>query len=61
MKMLEKNIHSTLTLLTETEKQVKAEIEERFFKPLSQRHWEGVDVERYWKELEIMSYFHKPF
>ena len=53
MKMLEKNIHSALTRLTETEKQVKAEIEERFFKSLSQRHWEGVDVERYWKELEI--------
>lgn len=51
--MLEQNIHSALTLLTETEKQVKAEIEERFFKSLSQRHWEGVDVERYLKKLEI--------
>ena len=49
--MLEKNISSALTPLTEKEKQVMTEIKRMFFEPLPEKHWEGISVEQYKKEL----------
>ena len=50
--MLDKNIQSALTSLTEREREVKDEVERRFFKPLVQQHWEGVEVGDYWRMMK---------
>ena len=50
--MLEKNIDSVLNPLTDEEREAKKYLEETFFKPLPTRHWEGLELEKYWQELK---------
>ena len=48
--MLDKNIASTLTPLTEKEQEVQEEIERSFFQP-PQRHSEGAEPASYWRMM----------
>ena len=49
--MVDANVDAVLRPLTDKEKEVQKEIERRFFKPLKQRHWEGVEIEEHRKAL----------
>ena len=50
--MLDKNIQSAFTLLTDKERELQKEVERRFFEPLKQRHWEGMEVTDYWRMMK---------
>ena len=50
--MLDRNLSAILDPMTEKEKRVKEEIERRFFSRLSQRHWEGIEVQEYRKQMK---------
>lgn len=50
--MLKKNLDAVLRPLSMTEKEVKKELEEKFFSQLTQRHWEHIEVEKYWNTLK---------
>ena len=52
--ILEKNIQSALTPLSDYEQTVLEEITREFFEPLSVRHWEGREVQQYWRELNSL-------
>ncbi len=52
--MLERNIQSALTPLSDYERTVLEDITREFFEPLSVRHWEGKEVQQYWKELNSL-------
>ena len=45
------NIAATLNPLTKHEAHVRDCIIKKYFSPLKQRHWEGVEVEKYKKQL----------
>ncbi|XP_041365982.1 L-galactose dehydrogenase-like isoform X2 [Gigantopelta aegis] len=51
LKNLYKNIESVYCPLTDKEKTIQQQVLERYMKPLKNRHWEGVEVEQYRKEL----------
>ena len=51
MEMLEKNVASAMTPLTDREKVVMDEINKKFFKHLSTKHWENKELLQYKKEL----------
>ena len=53
--MVRANCNAVLLPLTDKEQEVKAYIEERFFKPLKIRHWEGKEVEEYWDNIKSVS------
>ena len=46
-----KNIAATLNPLTKHEAHVRDCIIKKYFSPLKQKHWEGVEVEKYQKQL----------
>ena len=50
--MLKKNLDAVLQPLSMIEEEVKKELEEKFFSQLTQRHWEGIEVEKYWNTLK---------
>ena len=50
--MLKKNLDAVLRPLSMTEEEVKKELEEKFFNQLTQRHWEHIEVEKYWNTLK---------
>ena len=50
--MVDTNVDAVLRPLTEKEKEVQEEIERRFFKPLPQKHWEGVELREYWQTIK---------
>ncbi len=50
--ILESNLDAVLRPLSDKEEQVKEYVEKTYFVPLSQRHWEGVETEQYWKALK---------
>lgn len=50
--MVKHNCEAVLNTLNDTEVEIKEHIENRFFKPLSLRHWEGVEVKEYWKAMK---------
>ena len=52
MKILESNLDSALRPLTEKEEEVKDYVEKHFFAPLSQRHWEGVEIAQHRKATQ---------
>ena len=47
--MVNTNVDAVLRPLTDKEEEVKEEIERSFFRPLKQRHWEGVELKEYWQ------------
>lgn len=47
--MIRCNCDSALKPPSSKEIQIKDDMEEMFFKPLTLRHWEGVEVKEYWK------------
>lgn len=49
--MVDMNIDAVLTPLTEKEREVMDHMEKNFFRPLKQRHWEGVEPAQYWKVM----------
>ena len=50
--MVDTNVDAVLRPLTEKEREVQEEIERRFFQPLPQRHWEGVELKEYWQAMK---------
>ena len=46
-----KNVDATLNLLTEHEADVRDYIMMKYFVPIKQKHWEGVEVEKYWQRI----------
>ena len=50
--MVDTNVDAVLRPLTEKEREVQEEIERRFFKPLPQKHWEGVELRKYWQAMK---------
>ena len=50
--MLKKNLDAVLQPLSMIEEEVKKELEEKFFSQLTQRHWEGIEIEKYWNTLK---------
>lgn len=48
--MIEKCMHEVLQPLSEKETAVRDHVIAEFFMPLTQRHWEGVEVADYWKK-----------
>ena len=52
---VDKNLDGALRPLTDKEEEVKDYIEKTYFTPLSQRHWEGVEPELYWKAVKSSS------
>ena len=50
--MVDTNIDAVLNPLNAKEKEVVDHIEEAFFCPLKQRHWEGVEIAQYWKVMK---------
>ncbi len=53
--MIKKNIEATLLPLSDKEKEVIDTLQRKYFKKLSSPHWEGVEVQEYWKELSKAS------
>ena len=53
--ILEKNIDAVTRPLTEEENEAKEYVLENFFRPLSQSHWEGVEVAQYWEAVRSNS------
>lgn len=49
--MLDKNLNAVMQPLTEKEESVKTHIQQEYFSPLKQPHWEDAEVKQYWKEL----------
>ena len=50
--MFRQNCDSVLNPLSSKEIQIKDNMEEMFFKPLTLRHWEGVEVKEYWENMK---------
>lgn len=50
--LIDKNLDAALRPLTEREQEVQEIILERFFRPLEVKHWEGREVEDYWRKIE---------
>jgi hypothetical protein len=55
--LIRRNCESVLNPLSDKETEIKDYVEERFFKPLMLRHWEGVEVQQYWKAMKGDSSF----
>ena len=49
--MFDKNLDAVMRPLTDKEEKVRVYIQQKFFAPLKQPHWENIEVEQYWKEL----------
>lgn len=49
--MVRSNCESVLNPLSDKEIEIKGNIERMFFKPLTLCHWEGVEVQEYWKSM----------
>ena len=50
--MVDANIDAVLNSLSSKEKDVIDHMEQNFFRPLKQRHWEGVEVAQYWQVMK---------
>ena len=48
---VEKNVDATLNPLTKHELDVQDHIVKNYFTPIKQKHWEGVEVEKYRKKV----------
>lgn len=49
---LETNLDVVTNGITDEEKQLMHEVIERFFDPLENKSWEGIEVEAYWKKMK---------
>lgn len=49
--LIDKNLDAALQPLTDKELEVREIILERFFRPLKVKHWEGREVENYWRKI----------
>ncbi|XP_048506153.1 uncharacterized protein LOC105691574 isoform X3 [Athalia rosae] len=55
IEMLNTNLDVMLNGITQSEKQVLSEIEEKYFSKLGKNHWEGMELEVYWKALNALA------
>jgi len=50
--ILEQNLDVCLNGLSATENQVLEDIQNKFFKTCNIRHWEAIEIAKYWKKME---------
>uniref|UniRef100_T1IMR6 NADP-dependent oxidoreductase domain-containing protein n=1 Tax=Strigamia maritima TaxID=126957 RepID=T1IMR6_STRMM len=54
-KLLDLNLDVAINGLNELEKSVQNEILTKFFNPLTVRHWEGIEIAKYWNKLDLLN------
>lgn len=52
LELINMNLDVYLHGLTDKEKEIKDHIKKEIFSKLKQTHWEGIEVARYWSEME---------
>ena len=54
--MVDSNIEAACLPLTEKEAEVRDYIKKTYFDPLKSKHWEGVELEKYRKEIVLQKF-----
>lgn len=49
---VERNIDAAICPLNEKEASISIDLQNKFFKPLKIRHWEGVEERAYWEAMK---------